>query len=291
MQKELNRLTSDSYNYRAIADHPSHRDLKRKSRIYGKANILEKWMHWTEYLENMVTNDIWTANKYIRDLVGDGGIPRIPTVRDAAGNETEINDSEDKAKIFAKLFFPPLPDLQEEDMALHKYPEPLPNLPPLVKSQIKKIICKPPSYKAPGPDSIPNIVLQKCYEIIADHLLHIFQAILALGEFTTIVLRKPDKPNYKVLKAYRPITLISTMAKVLTALIADNISRLVEQHQLLPKTHFGSRVGKTTTDAIHYLVHKVKQAWENNQVASILFMDVEGTFPNAVTDCLIHNLK
>lgn len=81
------------------------------------------------------------------------------------------------------------------------------------------------------------------------------------------------------------------MAKVLTAIVADNISKLVEQHNLLPKTHFGGRPGRTTTDAIHYLIHKVKSAWSNNQVASVLFLDVEGAFPNAVTDKLIHNLK
>jgi hypothetical protein len=65
----------------------------------------------------------------------------------------------------------------------------------------------------------------------------------------------------------------------------------VEQHQLLPKTHFGGRPGRTTIDAIHYLVHKIKQAWPNDQVASVLFLDVEGAFRNAVMDRLLHNLK
>ena len=32
-------------------------------------------------------------------------------------------------------------------------------------------------------------------------------------------------------------------------------------------------------------------AWREDQVASVLFLDVEGAFPNAVTDRLIHNLK
>ena len=166
------------------------------------------------------------------------------------------------------------------------------------KSQLEKVIRKLAPYKAPGPDGIPNIVLQKCFEPLADYLLHLYRAILTLDEyydpwqeFTTVVLRKPDKPNYELPKAYRPIALISTMAKVLTAIVADNISKLVEQHNLLPKTHFGGRPGRTTTDAIHYLIHKVKSAWFNNQVASVLFLDVEGAFPNAVTDKLIHNLK
>ena len=44
-------------------------------------------------------------------------------------------------------------------------------------------------------------------------------------------------------------------------------------------------------DAVHLLVHKIKAVWRDNQVASVLFLNVEGAFQNAVTDRLIHNLK
>ena len=45
------------------------------------------------------------------------------------------------------------------------------------------------------------------------------------------------------------------------------------------------------TDAIHYLTHKIKSAWRKDKVASVLFLDVEDAFPNAVTRKLMHNLK
>ena len=300
MRKELNRLRTVSYHNRTIANHQSHRELRSKSRQYGRAIISAKRTHWTEYLEGMTAEDIWTANKYIKDPIGDGGMPRIPTIKttDEAGNDVEINDNKDKAKTFAKAFFPdpPPPQAAEETPAI--YPIPLPDPLPPEKQQLERVIRKLSPYKAPGPDGIPNIVLQKCYDLIADYLLQIYKAILTLEEyydpwreFSTIVLRKPDKPNYEVPKAYRPIALISTMSRVLTALIADSISQLVEQHRLIPKVHFGGRPGRTTTDAVHYLVHRVKQAWTSGQVASALFLDVEGAFPNAVTDRLIHNLK
>ena len=195
----------------------------------------------------MTASDIWTANKYLKNPVGDGGLPRILTIRikDDRGRDVEINDNEVKAKVFAKVFFPPPPEVPAVDEAPFDYPEPLPDPLPPTGSQIEKIIRKLSPYKAPGLDGIPNIVLQKCYDLIADHLLYIYQAILELDEFydprrefITLVIRKPDKPNYELPKAHRPIALISTMAKVLTALIAENISRLVETHQLLPKTHF-----------------------------------------------------
>ena len=298
-RKELNRLRATSYKNRAITHHNSHSELRRKSRQYGNEIIIAKRKHWTDYLEEMSANDIWTANKYLKDPVGDGGNPRIPTLvtKDEQDNEVETNDNENKAKLFAKTFFPPPPELNANDIS-QEYPAPLPDPPHPDKNQIERIIRKLSPYKAAGPDGIPNIVLQRCFEIIADHLLFIYQAILTLGtyydpwkEFTTTVLKKPNKANYTTPKAYRPIALISTMAKVLTAAIAENISQLVEKHQLLPRTHFGGRPGRTTADAIHYLVHKIKMAWANNQVASILFLDIEGAFLNAVTNCLIHNLK
>jgi hypothetical protein len=105
------------------------------------------------------------------------------------------------------------------------------------------------------------------------------------------VLRKPSKPNYKVPKAYRPIALLCTIPKVLTAIVVGSISHLVERDTLLPDTHFRGRPGRTTTDAIHYLVGKIKTAWGKKKVTSVLFLDVEGAFLNAVTDRLIHNLK
>ena len=153
-------------------------------------------------------------------------------------------------------------------------------------------------YKATGPDGIPNIVLQKCADILIGRLTRIYRAIVELNlyfdpwrEFTTIVLRKPGKPSYEVPKAHRPIALISTMAKVLTAIVAECLSKEVEQHQLIPRTHFGGRPGRSTADAVHYLVDKVCTAWRDNRVVSVLFLDVEGAFPNAVTTRLIHNLK
>ena len=37
-------------------------------------------------------------------------------------------------------------------------------------------------------------------------------------------------------------------------------------------------------------MYKIKDAWQKGQVTSILFLDMEGAFPNAVMDRLIHNL-
>jgi len=93
------------------------------------------------------------------------------------------------------------------------------------------------------------------------------------------------------MKAYRPVALINTTCKILTAIVTKQVTNILEQHQLLPANHFGGRPGRTTTDSVHLLESTIKDAWRTKRVASVLFLDIEGAFPNAVTKRLIHNMR
>ena len=91
------------------------------------------------------------------------------------------------------------------------------------------------SYKAVGPDAIPNVVWKKCIDIVIDHLFHIYNACLADRfyckewlESLTAVPRKPGWQTYDVLKSYRPIALLNTIVKIFTALLAEDITILAE---------------------------------------------------------------
>ena len=299
MKRKFNKLKSQLYKFCTLNDHPSHQEFKKASNLYGEAIIHAKWQHWINYLEEMTAADIWTTNKYIKELPGDGGCPCIPTLktRNEEGAKTYINNNQDKAKLFTKAFFPTAPETPI-NYSHYNYPEPLLDSPQITPTQLERHVAKLSPYKVHGLDGIPNIVRQKSINLISNWLLIIFRAILKHGiyydqwrEFTTIVLRKPNKPNYKNPKAYQPIALISTIAKVLTSIVAENLSQVVEQHQILPKTHFGNRPGRSTTDAAHYLIYKILTAWQSDKVASVLFLDIEGTFPNTMPAQLIHNLK
>ena len=81
------------------------------------------------------------------------------------------------------------------------------------------------------------------------------------------------------------------MWKVLSTIVADQITFLTENHQLLPKNHFGGHPGQTTTNAMHLLTLRIKAAWCVGKVAAVLFLDIKGAFPNAVPERLVHNLR
>ncbi|TFY73124.1 hypothetical protein EWM64_g10888 [Hericium alpestre] len=131
-----------------------------------------------------------------------------------------------------------------------------------------------------------------------NHLYYIYSALLCLNtyygpwqESITVVLRKPGKPCYDLPKAYRPIALLNMLRKVLSALVTEQLTFLDEDNGLLSAMHFGRWPDHTTTDVMHLLVQTVHNAWRQHKVALALFLDIKGAFPNAVTDCLLHNLK
>jgi Reverse transcriptase (RNA-dependent DNA polymerase) len=238
------------------------------------------------------------VNKYISNPVGNGGRTRIPMLKVKDDNRTtrEVNTNEDKAKSLAKAFFPPKPATSMVPQN-YSYPTPLPSPPQVTEEQVHAHISKLSPYKAPGPDQIPNIMLQKAANFIVPYLLPIYRSIIrhriyyqGWQESTTCILRKPGKPSYKVPKAYHPIALLCTMAKVLTSIVSENLISIAKQ-QLLPDMHFSRRPCRSTTDVVHLLIHQVKEAWRKGKVVSILFLDIEGAFPNTVTDQLLHNMK
>ena len=65
---------------------------------------------------------------------------------------------------------------------------------------------------------------------------------------------------------------------------------MCEYYGLLPENHFGGRPSRCTTNTMHLLAHKIKVAWHRHNVAAVLFLDVEGAFPNTITAQLLHNM-
>lgn len=91
--------------------------------------------------------------------------------------DIHINNNKDKAKLFAKAFFPVALEMPT-DFSHHNYPEPLPDPPQITLEQLTRHIRKLSPYKVHVPDGIPNIVLQKSMDLINDHLLTIFRAAI-----------------------------------------------------------------------------------------------------------------
>ena len=88
--------------------------------------------------------------------------------------------------------------------------------------------------KALGTDGITARMLKTCAKPLMLWLHAIFNAYIRLGYYPeafrashTIILRKLGKKHYTVAAAYRPITLLNTLGKILEGVIAKTILKVV----------------------------------------------------------------
>jgi hypothetical protein len=68
------------------------------------------------------------------------------------------------------------------------------------------------------------------------------------------------------------------------------VAKYTEIHNLMPANHFGCQPGCTTTDALHYVMSYIKDAWRKGEAVGALFPDIKGAFPSIPLDRLIHNI-
>ena len=279
MRKEVNRLNRISYQFRALPDHPSHSASKKTKNRFVDKIFKAKMEHWHNWLEEMSCDDLWTAHRYINTPQSDGGHTRIPTfhTKTAEGVNITATSNKEKGELFAKALFPPAP-LSSSIPADFDYPDPVENWIPITRDQLVQVIRKLDAFKAPGPDGVANVVFKK-RPILIDRPLPPFNAVFKLDtyyegwrESTTVIIRKPGKPDYSAPKAYRPIALLNTTAKFLLAIVTEGTSYILETHNLLPSTYFGGRPGRSTTDSLHPLEITIRHAWRQGKVAPTLFL-------------------
>ena len=108
---------------------------------------------------------------------------------------------------------------------------------------------------------------------------------------TTVIVRKPEKPDYVIPGAYLPIALLSTMGKILSMCITEDIIQMAKLHGLLPKHHFGCCPGRATTHSLHYVTKFMKDGWQKGEVISMLFLDIKSTFPSVIMSWLVHDMR
>ena len=298
LRKLAGKMGRQAYKLKDSPEHSIHEEHKRIAKKYESMLERTKKQHWRDWLENAEDPDIWVANKIISTPASDRGKARIPTLKYKVDDREVIaRTNGEKSLALAKCFFPPKPqepNTQQEDNHAKQHKVRC----KITHEQIQKQLRKLQPYKAPGPDGIPNVVLTKCESLLTNRLFHIYNAMYERNllykpwkQFTMVVLRKPGKLRYDTPKAHRPIALLNTMWKVLTALIAGQLTHIMEKLQLRPSNHFGGRPGHTTTDTLHLLTHKIKTSWRAGKVTSVLFLDIEGAFPNAVPSKLVYNLR
>jgi len=147
--------------------------------------------------------------------------------------------------------------------------------------------------KITSPDNLPSFVLKNLARHIAEPLTSIFNKSIETGVFPErlkIAHINPihKKGNRQDISNYRPISLLSHIAKIFEKLlhkkIYSQISKLIssKQHGFLPK--------KSTTTNLSIQMDHIINSIDNNSQIDIIYTDFSKAFDSVPHDLLIYKL-
>ena len=166
----------------------------------------------------------------------------------------------------------------------------------ITQEKVYKHLSKLKTNKSPGPDTIHNKVLCEARGQLAGPLSHLFKSSLASGEIPQIwkhahvapIHKNGDKtdPN-----KYRPVSLTSSVGKMLESIIRDDLQSYLENNNLLCKEQFGFRSGKSCSTQLLQVVNEWSKAIDMGKPVDVIYLDYQKAFDSVPHQRLLIKLK
>ncbi|OXV05133.1 hypothetical protein Egran_07099 [Elaphomyces granulatus] len=308
LRKSLNRALR---SYKRYLTSELEEDWKTVRNSYFISIRQAKQTYWENFLQDAIKEDIFKAYSYTKPRQST----TIPSIRYTRDNQEEIAKTfNEKCNAFLSTLFPTpsLPNRPIEPQNLAVPPGQLGSKalrtykwdwPELEGAEVGRAIFSSSNKKAPGPDSIGFLLLQKTYRVIPAILNKAYKTLFTEGyhpsswkEGIGIILPKAKKKDYSSPKSYRVIALLNCLGKVLEKLYATRLSFLANTSSLLHSSQLGGRKQRSAIDTALLLVHHIEQQRLSRKVASsaittTLFLDIKGAFDHVSRDKLLGVLE
>ena len=205
---------------------------------------------WTEHLSKCQQG----SKKLWKTIKGLSNIPKQPENQGIKFNNKITNDPKLMAKKFNSQYTPSSDKKPDQRLRnyLRKLKKPKGSKVNFTPSQVKKAIQKSKSSKALGPDEISPIMLKNIGPHGINFLTELYNRSINSGvipriwkQGKIIPLLKPGKPADQG-SSYRPISLLSPLAKILEALLLPSLNDSIK---LIDHQH-GFRKARSTTTAL-----------------------------------------
>eukprot|EP00118_Oscarella_pearsei_P021662 m.244535 g.244535 ORF g.244535 m.244535 type:complete len:293 (+) comp40247_c1_seq31:705-1583(+) len=90
---------------------------------------------------------------------------------------------------------------------------------------------------------------------------------------------------------YRPISLLSTVSKVLESLVFSQLYNYLENSKLLPDCQYGFRRNRSTQDAVATLTDSLLSAKDSGSCSGAVFLDLSKAFDTVDHTCLLQMMS
>ncbi|KAJ7718535.1 hypothetical protein B0H16DRAFT_1224255, partial [Mycena metata] len=191
---------------------------------------------------------MWVAGKMMKGLPTDGGRSRVPDLRrKAAGGLVEVAETnERKSEWMVKEFYPERGPGATDPPDDTQYPDPLWKHHPITPHQLQLVVDKMKPWKATRSGTFPNCIYKRCAKLLLPRMCKIYRGLdlykhepADWSRTETIIARKPGKPDYTAVGAYRPLILSHGHARVRNAARNFQVTTNAEYYEMLPENHYG----------------------------------------------------
>jgi hypothetical protein len=161
-----------------------------------------------------------------------------------------------------------------------------PHTPPLQLMNIDEIKHKIISLKlraAPEDYGITPLMLCNLSRKALTHLTQLFNHLLWLSHFPTtwkrakVPIPKPNKPSTDP-SSYRPISLFSTLGKLIERIIAVRLTSFVNQQHLLPHAQFGFHKKHSTITQLARIADYISNSYNLHKHSGMILLDLEKAY-------------
>ena len=160
---------------------------------------------------------------------------------------------------------------------------------PFSRSELDYVLNSLQQNKATGPDDIPYEFLKHLPENCLIHLLYLSNYSFAKGLFMAYLkncfllpfLKGNKDPS--IPESYRPISLLSTIGKVIEKLVHNRLYWYLETHELLPPTQAGFRRNRSTIDQLARLEHCIQCGLKEKRVVLVTYFDISKAFEQSTS--------
>ena len=261
---------------------------------------LEKRRQESQALAAMKTNPRYffryAKNKLVRkDKIG-------PLIRPNKQIITEPKETADEfMKIFKSAFSTPMEIKLVSDAESFFNENPLSSTQNLMDIQfstndIEKAIDQLKPDAAPGPDSIPAILLKKCKKTISKPLYILWKKSLESGEvpqslkhgLITPIFKKGSKGDPA---NYRPVTLTSHLVKVFERVLASRLMDFMETHNKFNPHQHGFRRGRSCLSQLLQHRTDILGGLADGAQVDVIYLDYAKAFDKVDHGILHHKIK
>ena len=146
---------------------------------------------------------------------------------------------------------------------------------PITSEEISKCISKLKNSKAPGSDQILNEFIKYSRNQLLPLYVRIFNLILNTGIIPENWVEGLIMPIYKnkgdsmLPENYRPITLLSCMGKLFTAILNERLTLFLDENRILLENQAGFRKHYSTSDHI-FVLHSLFELLKKTKIKAVL---------------------